>query len=78
MEQCEEGFYSDAVRECEPCHYKCRSCGGPYYDDCDSCEDDMRLLDGQCVRLDKAVQCEPLYFLNGKSTPSCSITRISC
>lgn len=73
VKNCKEGFYSDTRHECVPCHHECRSCGGPYFNDCDSCEDDMRLLDGQCISMNKAVHCEPLYFVNGKSTLSCSL-----
>ncbi|KAF5907317.1 proprotein convertase subtilisin/kexin type 5-like, partial [Clarias magur] len=64
VNECEEGFYEDSTHECEPCHHECRSCGGPFYDDCDSCEDDTRLVEGQCVSLNEAVHCDPLHFLN--------------
>ncbi|KAI5622037.1 proprotein convertase subtilisin/kexin type 5, partial [Silurus asotus] len=62
--KCKEGFYADARGECEPCHHECRSCGGPYFDDCDSCEDEMRLLDGQCVSINQTIHCGPFKFLN--------------
>ncbi|TSL97355.1 Proprotein convertase subtilisin/kexin type 5 [Bagarius yarrelli] len=65
VKNCREGFYADARHECEPCHYKCRSCGGPYYDDCDSCENDMLLKEGKCVSMNDAVHCEPSHFVNG-------------
>lgn len=71
--KCQEGFYPNMIRECEPCHHECRSCGGPYYDDCDSCEDDRRLVDGKCVNNEKTIHCNPLHFLNGKATPSCEL-----
>ncbi|GAA6071512.1 proprotein convertase subtilisin/kexin type 5b isoform X1 [Tachysurus ichikawai] len=64
VKKCKEGFYPDTTHECEPCHHECRTCGGPYYNDCDSCEDDMQLKDGQCVSMNTAVQCKPLHFLN--------------
>lgn len=74
--ECQEGFYADIRQECEPCHHECRSCGGPYYDDCDSCEDDRRLVNGECVSKSKAIHCNPLHFLNGEATPSCELVSI--
>lgn len=73
VKNCKEGFYSDESHECEPCHHECRSCGGPYYDDCDSCEDGMRLLNGQCVSMNKKNRCDPSHFLNGKAPSSFSL-----
>uniref|UniRef100_A0A3Q3JJF1 Growth factor receptor domain-containing protein n=1 Tax=Monopterus albus TaxID=43700 RepID=A0A3Q3JJF1_MONAL len=53
-------------RECEPCHRACRTCGGPQYDDCDSCEDGFTLENGECLEgknLDKCVDdCPGGYF----------------
>lgn len=69
VKECKEGFYPDMRHECEPCHRECRTCGGPFYDDCNSCEDNMLLKNGQCVSMDTVVHCEPLHFLNGKATP---------
>ncbi len=61
---CKEGFYADMKQECEPCHHTCRSCGGPDYNDCDSCEDDMFLDGGQCISMSK-IKCPDGKFLNG-------------
>ncbi|XP_073723703.1 proprotein convertase subtilisin/kexin type 5b isoform X1 [Misgurnus anguillicaudatus] len=63
VETCPEGFYSDMKQECEPCHSMCRSCGGPNLDDCDSCEDDMSLKDGQCIGKSK-ITCSDGFFPN--------------
>ncbi|KAL7884219.1 hypothetical protein AOLI_G00069890 [Acnodon oligacanthus] len=64
VENCMEGFYGDSKKECEPCHPDCRSCGGPFYDDCDSCEDGMRLVDGKCIDISRVVKCPTFHFLN--------------
>ncbi|KAK3565727.1 hypothetical protein QTP86_014189 [Hemibagrus guttatus] len=64
VKKCKEGFYPDTRHECEPCHHECRTCDGPYYDDCDSCEDDMQLEHGRCVGVKPTVTCESLHFLN--------------
>lgn len=52
-------------QECEPCHHTCRSCGGPSNDDCDTCEDDISLVNGQCITKSK-IKCLDGKFLNGK------------
>uniref|UniRef100_A0A674DRX4 Proprotein convertase subtilisin/kexin type 5b n=1 Tax=Salmo trutta TaxID=8032 RepID=A0A674DRX4_SALTR len=50
---CEQGFYVSGRthhsgffvgEESQECVTVCRTCGGPNYDDCDSCEDDSSLL----------------------------------
>ncbi|KAL6456780.1 hypothetical protein MHYP_G00353240 [Metynnis hypsauchen] len=64
VKNCTEGFYGDLKKECEPCHPDCRSCGGPFYDDCDSCEDGMRLVDGKCIDISRVVKCPTSHFLN--------------
>uniref|UniRef100_A0A3P8RMF6 Uncharacterized protein n=1 Tax=Amphiprion percula TaxID=161767 RepID=A0A3P8RMF6_AMPPE len=52
-------------QECEPCHRSCRACGGPRYDDCDSCEDECAhyhfFHNGTCVD-----DCPDGYFANDK------------
>uniref|UniRef100_A0AAR2J930 P/Homo B domain-containing protein n=1 Tax=Pygocentrus nattereri TaxID=42514 RepID=A0AAR2J930_PYGNA len=64
VKNCVEGFYGDSKKECEPCHPDCRSCGGPFYDDCDSCEDGMRLVDGKCIDISRVVKCPTSHFVN--------------
>ncbi|KAI4878135.1 hypothetical protein NFI96_007718 [Prochilodus magdalenae] len=64
VDKCMEGFYGDSKNECEPCHPDCRSCGGPFYNDCDSCEDGMKLVEGKCIDISRAVTCAPSHFLN--------------
>lgn len=64
VKTCKDGFYGDEKQECEPCHPMCRTCGGPEYDDCDSCEDDLFLKKGQCVSKSKT-KCPDGKFLNG-------------
>ncbi|XP_076845202.1 proprotein convertase subtilisin/kexin type 5b isoform X2 [Brachyhypopomus gauderio] len=76
VSRCEEGFYGDSTGSCEPCHHNCRSCGGPEYSDCDSCEDGMRLVDGQCVDVSKAITCPPLHFVNRQGV--CQPCHFSC
>uniref|UniRef100_A0AAR2IXQ3 P/Homo B domain-containing protein n=1 Tax=Pygocentrus nattereri TaxID=42514 RepID=A0AAR2IXQ3_PYGNA len=66
VKNCVEGFYGDSKKECEPCHPDCRSCGGPFYDDCDSCEDGMRLVDGKCIDISRVVKCPTSHFVNSK------------
>uniref|UniRef100_A0AAR2KQ17 P/Homo B domain-containing protein n=1 Tax=Pygocentrus nattereri TaxID=42514 RepID=A0AAR2KQ17_PYGNA len=67
VKNCVEGFYGDSKKECEPCHPDCRSCGGPFYDDCDSCEDGMRLVDGKCIDISRVVKCPTSHFVNSKA-----------
>ncbi|KAL2092601.1 hypothetical protein ACEWY4_012399 [Coilia grayii] len=67
VKECADGLYGDEERrECEPCHHGCRTCKGPAHDDCDSCEEDMQLDKGQCVRVNAIVTCASDQFLNGK------------
>uniref|UniRef100_A0AAR2IV67 P/Homo B domain-containing protein n=1 Tax=Pygocentrus nattereri TaxID=42514 RepID=A0AAR2IV67_PYGNA len=70
VKNCVEGFYGDSKKECEPCHPDCRSCGGPFYDDCDSCEDGMRLVDGKCIDISRVVKCPTSHFVNSKQCHS--------
>ncbi|KAI1900130.1 hypothetical protein AGOR_G00046850 [Albula goreensis] len=61
--QCNEGFYGDEEsQECETCHPECQTCGGPNYDDCDSCEEGVTLVNGECVIVRKT--CPSNSFLN--------------
>ncbi|XP_030622390.1 proprotein convertase subtilisin/kexin type 5b [Chanos chanos] len=76
VKTCPEGFYGDSHQECEPCHRDCRTCGGPDYNDCDSCEQGMRLVNGQCVDVKITVTCSSDHFVNRQGEcdqchPSC-------
>ncbi|XP_029019493.2 proprotein convertase subtilisin/kexin type 5-like, partial [Betta splendens] len=65
VDHCKEGFFVDVEsQECEPCHRDCRTCGGPGFDDCDSCEDGFKLEKGAC--LDQLPACPEGRFSNGK------------
>ncbi|XP_051950681.1 proprotein convertase subtilisin/kexin type 5-like [Xyrauchen texanus] len=75
VETCNEGFYGDMRQECEPCHPMCRSCGGPNYDDCDSCEEEMHLDKGQCVNK-SSITCPDGNFVNGQN--ECEMCHSSC
>lgn len=64
VNQCREGFFVDLEsRECEPCHRTCATCGGPLYNDCDSCETEYTLEDGECVE-GKKQPCPDKHFRN--------------
>lgn len=68
MNHCKEGFFVDEEsQECEPCHRACRSCGGPRYDDCDSCEDGFTLQKGECLESKRLSPCSEKYFRNSTS-----------
>uniref|UniRef100_A0A3B3UMJ9 Growth factor receptor domain-containing protein n=1 Tax=Poecilia latipinna TaxID=48699 RepID=A0A3B3UMJ9_9TELE len=63
VDHCQEGFFvHKESQECEPCHKDCRSCGGPRSDDCDSCEDDFTLKDGQCLDRKQLTTCPERQF----------------
>ena len=62
---CKEGFFVDEEsRECEPCHRACRTCGGPQYNDCDSCEDGFTLENGDCLEPTRLAACPEKHFRN--------------
>lgn len=68
MEDCGEGFFADREsRDCERCHAACRACGGPRYDDCDSCRDGLKLKDGECLEPGQLTQCPEKHFPTGRS-----------
>lgn len=68
MDHCKEGFFVDEEsQECEPCHRDCRTCGGPRYDDCDSCEDEFTLEKGQCIENKRLSACSGTHFRNSMS-----------
>ncbi|KAJ8005984.1 hypothetical protein DPEC_G00123560 [Dallia pectoralis] len=76
VEQCEMGFFVDEEnQECEPCHRTCRSCDGPNYDDCDSCEDDITLTNGECVE-SGSDSCPEKHFPKGQG--KCEQCHSSC
>lgn len=65
MAHCEEGFFADEeTKDCEPCHRTCRTCGGPRYDDCDSCEDGALLKNGECSEGRQLALCPEQHFRN--------------
>ncbi|KAM6984828.1 proprotein convertase subtilisin/kexin type 5 [Aplochiton taeniatus] len=48
--KCPDGFYGDEdTQECEECPPDCVTCEGPDSDDCVSCIEGERLVDGECV-----------------------------
>uniref|UniRef100_H3D124 Proprotein convertase subtilisin/kexin type 5b n=1 Tax=Tetraodon nigroviridis TaxID=99883 RepID=H3D124_TETNG len=62
---CGEGFFVDQEsRDCEPCHAACRACGGPRYDDCDSCREGSKLKDGECLEARQFIVCPEKNFAN--------------
>uniref|UniRef100_A0A674NA07 Proprotein convertase subtilisin/kexin type 5b n=1 Tax=Takifugu rubripes TaxID=31033 RepID=A0A674NA07_TAKRU len=68
VEDCGEGFFADQEsRDCEPCHASCRACGGPRYEDCDSCRDGLKLKDGECLERRQLTLCPEKQFPNGRS-----------
>lgn len=69
VEDCGEGFFADReTRDCEPCHAACRTCGGPRYDDCDSCRDGLKLKDGECLERTQFTVCHEKSFATSMST----------
>ncbi|XP_067378152.1 proprotein convertase subtilisin/kexin type 5b isoform X1 [Channa argus] len=78
VDHCKEGFFADEEsRDCEPCHRACRTCGGPQYDDCDSCEDEFTLEKGECLKENYLAPCPVKHFRNNKGEcekchPSCN------
>lgn len=65
VDHCKKGFFVDEEsRDCEPCHRDCRTCGGPRYDDCDSCEDEFVLINGECVKDRQFALCPETHFRN--------------
>ncbi|KAG7490700.1 proprotein convertase subtilisin/kexin type 5 isoform X1 [Solea senegalensis] len=79
VDHCKEGFFVDEEsRECESCHRSCRTCGGPQYDDCDSCEKGFTLDNGECVE-GKTLPCSEGHFRNIKDEcEQCHSTCRSC
>lgn len=68
VEDCGEGFFMDQEsRDCEPCHAACRACGGPRYDDCDSCREGSKLRDGECLQRRQFTLCPKKHFANSTS-----------
>lgn len=66
VDHCEDGFFvDDESRECELCHRTCLTCGGPQYDDCDSCEDGFTLKSGECSSDRDLTPCPATHFRNG-------------
>lgn len=64
---CGEGFFVDQEsRDCEPCHAACRACGGPRYDDCDSCREGSKLKDGECLEARQFIVCPEKNFANSR------------
>ncbi|XP_056135294.1 proprotein convertase subtilisin/kexin type 5-like [Lampris incognitus] len=62
-------------QDCEPCHRTCRTCGGPRYDDCDSCEEGFLLKGGECLDRTRA-RCPDTHFKNRQE--QCEQCHSSC
>lgn len=78
VDDCGEGFFVDReTRDCEPCHTACRTCGGPRYEDCDSCRDGLKLRDGERVERRQLSVCHEKSFLTGMSNTSLFSERFS-
>ncbi|XP_029295190.1 proprotein convertase subtilisin/kexin type 5-like [Cottoperca gobio] len=77
VDHCKEGFFVDEEsRDCEPCHRACRTCGGPQYDDCDSCEDKLTLKNGECLKSTQLASCPETHFRNSQG--ECELCHSSC
>lgn len=75
MDHCKEGFFVDEEsQDCEPCHRACRTCGGPRFDDCDSCEDGVTLKSGECLEGEQFSSCPEKHFRN--STANVNFTSV--
>lgn len=65
VKHCEEGYFVDEeAQECEPCHRSCHTCGGPQYDDCDTCKDGFVLNNGECQEDERLAACPENHFKN--------------
>ncbi|KAM8760711.1 proprotein convertase subtilisin/kexin type 5-like [Acanthopagrus schlegelii] len=77
VDHCKEGFFVDKEsQDCEPCHRACRTCGGPRFDDCDSCEDDFTLRNGECLEGRQLALCSEKHFRNIQG--DCELCHSSC
>ncbi|XP_049434017.1 proprotein convertase subtilisin/kexin type 5b isoform X1 [Epinephelus fuscoguttatus] len=77
VDHCKKGFFVDEEsRDCEPCHRDCRTCGGPRYDDCDSCEDEFVLINGECVKDRQFALCPETHFRNSQG--DCELCHSTC
>uniref|UniRef100_A0A3P9MI74 Proprotein convertase subtilisin/kexin type 5b n=1 Tax=Oryzias latipes TaxID=8090 RepID=A0A3P9MI74_ORYLA len=77
VKHCEEGYFVDEEgRECEPCHRSCHTCGGPQYDDCDSCKDGFVLKNGECQEDKRFAACPENHFKNDQG--QCEQCHSSC
>ncbi|CAB1456489.1 unnamed protein product [Pleuronectes platessa] len=77
VDHCKDGFFVDEEsRECEPCHRTCPTCGGPQYDDCDSCQEGFMLDNGECLEGSKTATCSERHFRN--SHGECEQCHSSC
>ncbi|KAK9523367.1 hypothetical protein VZT92_019778 [Zoarces viviparus] len=77
VDHCQEGFFVDEEsRECETCHRTCRTCGGPQYDDCDSCEDGVILKNGECLKDRQLALCPETHFRNSQG--ECELCHSTC
>uniref|UniRef100_A0A671VLW9 Proprotein convertase subtilisin/kexin type 5b n=1 Tax=Sparus aurata TaxID=8175 RepID=A0A671VLW9_SPAAU len=75
VDHCKEGFFVDKEsQDCEPCHRACRTCGGPRFEDCDSCEDGFTLKNGECLEGRQLDLCSEKHFRN--STAHVNLTSV--
>ncbi|KAJ0067867.1 hypothetical protein NL108_011448, partial [Boleophthalmus pectinirostris] len=86
VKRCRPGSFVDEKNQaCEPCHRSCVTCGGPQYDDCDSCKDGLTLREGECLKRSELEVCSHGSFkddvgrclLCSSSCASCSGPRMT-
>ncbi|XP_030000063.1 proprotein convertase subtilisin/kexin type 5-like [Sphaeramia orbicularis] len=77
VDHCKQGFFVDEEsQDCEPCHRACKTCGGPRFDDCDSCEEGFTLKKGECLEARQLELCPEKHFRNRKG--ECKLCHSTC
>ncbi|XP_076025577.1 proprotein convertase subtilisin/kexin type 5-like, partial [Genypterus blacodes] len=72
-------YVDEESQDCEPCHRSCLTCGGPRFDDCDSCEEGLQLKHTECLEDAMFASCPEKKFRNGEGQcESCHSTCESC
>ena len=73
--ECQPNFYLQSPAVCAPCHSSCLTCDGPNSDDCLTCKDSNKKINGPISGV--CLCADPNCFNCAASSPACTVCKPS-